>query len=163
MRALARLGLTVLVLTACSADPEPRDDDLREPASTVEFGVYLPDLDGARPAETVVGHSWISTTFERDGGYAFTLVQLPDPSGRLCQALRPHRLAGDSCRVRAGVAVTSMEEMSGVAVVRADTVLYATSLVTEANPDLLSRAEEALLTAEPADLRDLGRTINAPD
>jgi hypothetical protein len=84
------------------------------------------------------------------------LVQEPDPGGDLCAALADVRMVDDTCSSEGGVAVTSMEEMSGVGLVRDGTLLYWRSLVTEVDPDLVDRAAAALRLAPVATLSDLG-------
>ena len=154
MRAAAALLCAGLAAVACTGSPRPRDDaPAPEPPAYALFDV---DLDGARPTRSQVYPEQVATSYELDGRTHFTLLQRPAPPGDLCRALADERMAGDTCRVDGGVMSTRMEEMSGVALVRDGTVLYAHSLVTEADPGLLDRATEALRTASPATLGDLG-------
>ncbi len=152
--ALLCVGLAA-VSFACTPPADP-PSDAPDQQSTVGFAVFDPDLDGAEPVETTVYADHISTTYDSPERTGFTLSQQPDPQRNLCAALARRRMAGDTCSVTEGVMVTRMEEMSGVALVRDGTLLFASSLVTEADDALLDRAIEALRTAPVATLADLG-------
>ena len=156
MRTAAALLCAGLAAVACTGqDTSPRPTSSGEDTEP-SYTLFDVDLDGARPTVSQVGTDQVVTSYERDGRVHFTLLQRPAPAGDLCRALADERMAGDACRVEAGVMTTRMEEMSGVALVRDDTVLYAHSLVTEADAGLLDRAAEALRTARVAALGDLG-------
>lgn len=156
MRTAAALLCAGLAAVACTGEGTssrpPPSGQVAEPS----YALFDVDLDGARPTVSRVGTEQVVTSYERDGRVHFTLLQRPAPEGDLCEALADERMAGDTCRVEAGVMTTRMEETSGVALVRDDTVLYAHSLVTEADAGLLDRAAEALRTAPVAALGDLG-------
>lgn len=145
------LTAALLVISGCSSTrqspPEP-DPDLPD----VGFALFAPVLDGSGPEDSEVWADRVLTAYDAGVG----LVQAPAPHGDLCAALADVRMADDTCAVEGGVAVTSMEEMSGVGLVRDGTLLYWRSLVTEVDPGLVDRAEAALREAPSATLRDLG-------
>jgi hypothetical protein len=144
------LVAALLVISGCSGaqdtpDPGP---DLPE----VGFDLFAPVLDGAEPESSEVWADRVVTSY----GAGMGLVQEPDPGGDLCAALADVRMVDDTCSSEGGVAVTSMEEMSGVGLVRDGTLLYWRSLVTEVDPALVDRAAAALRQAPVATLSDLG-------
>ena len=111
----------------------------------VDFALFAPTLDGDAPEASEVWADRVETSYA--GGVG--LVQVADPAGDLCTTLEPYRLADDTCAVEDGVAVTSMEETSGVGLVRDGTLLYWRSLVTEVDPGLVDRRPTALRDAPP--------------
>ena len=152
-------ALLCVGLAAVSISCTPQSDAPRQAPSdlpSVEFALFAPDLDGAEPVETTVYDDLVKTTYEWDGRHAFTLTQQPAPQGNLCFAKVRQGMSRDGCTVRDGVRITEMEEMSGVALVRDDTLVAAGGLVTEADPGLRDRATEALKTAPEVSLSDLG-------
>lgn len=152
--ALLCAGSAAVAFGCTAPADEPRDPTVQLPA--VGFVLFDPELDGAQPVTTTVDADHVSTTYEWAEHQGFTLSQQPDPGSDLCEALAGRRMAGDSCAVKGGVMVTRMEEMSGVALVRDETLLFASGLVTEADAGLLDRATEALRAAPETALGDLG-------
>jgi hypothetical protein len=150
------LVAALLVISGCSGAPDTPDPapDLPE----VGFDLFAPVLDGAEPESSEVWADRVVTSY----GAGVGLVQEPDPGGDLCAALADVRMVDDACSSEGGVAVTTMEEMSGVGLVRDGTLLYWRSLVTEADPDLVDRAAAALRQAPVATLADLGE-VSAGD
>ncbi len=144
----------LLAISGCSSggDGGRRDPSPGQPVPRVGFRLFAPVLDGAEPRTTQVWLDRVDTTYDHGVG----LVQVADPGGDLCGALRAFRMVDDTCRVDDGVAVTSMEEMNGVGLVRGGTLLYWRALVTEVDPDLVRRAAVALREAPRAALADLG-------
>ena len=152
-------ALSLLLAAGCEATaPDEKTAPVDEPSNTptAAYTLFDPDLDDAEPVETARYGDWISTTYEWAEYEGFTLSQQPDPGRDLCEALAHRRMAGDTCTVEDGVMVTRMEEFSGVALVRDDTLLFASSLLTEGNDGLLDRSTEALRSAPAATLADLG-------
>lgn len=149
-KVLVLAALTLTFTTGCSgggADPDP-GPSVTEPG----LNLFAPDLDGAIPQRTTVRADSVSTSYDTSA----ILVQAESTGADLCVQLAPFRMADDTCRVQGTHAVTSMEEMSGVALVRDGTLLYWHTLVTEADPDLLDRALSSLQEAPRARLEDLG-------
>lgn len=144
------LVAALLVISGCSGAPDAPDPDLPE----VGFALFAPVLDGAGPESSEVWADRVVTSYDAGVG----LVQEPAPGGDLCAALADVRMVDDACTVEDGVAVTTMEEMSGVGLVRGGTLLYWRSLVTEVDADLVDRAVSALREAPSATLGDLGTT-----
>jgi hypothetical protein len=144
------VGAAALVLTACSGtDVDPDPADLPAPG----FRVYAPTLDGAEPVRSEVTEDVVVTEYDD----LPVLVQVATTDADLCRQLEPFRMADDTCRVDGdGVAVTRMEEMSGVGLARGGTLLYWRTLVTEADLELVSRATASLRAAPEASLDDLG-------
>ena len=143
------------VLTACTGPSGDGPDPGADPTTgvpRVDFALFAPTLDGDAPEASEVWADRVETSYA--GGVG--LVQVSDPAGGLCTTLEPYRLADDTCALEDGVAVTSMEELSGVGLVRDGTLLYWRSLVTEVDPGLVDRAATALRDAPPAGLDDLG-------
>ena len=145
------LTAALLVISGCSSTPDAPDPDPDLPE--VGFTLFAPVLDGARPEGSQVWADRVVTSY----GGGVGLVQQPAPDGDLCVALADVRMADDACTSEAGVVVTTMEEMSGVGLVREGTLLYWRSLVTEADPGLVDRAVSALREAPSATVQDLGR------
>ena len=143
----------LLVISGCSGTPDPPEPEPDLPG--IGFALYAPVLDGAEPERSEVWTDRVVTSYDAGVG----LVQQPDPGGDLCAALAGVRMVDDTCTTEGGVAVTTMEEMSGVGLVRDGTLLYWRSLVTEADPDLVDRAASALREAPPATLADLGEAV----
>jgi hypothetical protein len=158
MRTAATLLCLGLAAVACTPPADAPRDEPAVPSGVpaAAYTLFDPDLDGAEPVETTVFTDHVSTSYRWAEHEGFTLSQQPDPRRNLCAALAQRRMAGDSCTVRDGVMVTRMEEFSGVALVRDGTLLFASSLVTEADEGLLDRATEALRTASETTLADLG-------
>ena len=152
LRRTAVAGAAALLLTACS-DPSGDVPAERADPPQVGFQLYAPVLDGAEPESSDVSADLVTTQYDD----LPQLVQLAGTDSDLCRLLEPHRMADDTCETRDdGVAVTSMEEMSGVGLARGGTVLYWRTLVTEVDPDLVDRAAESLRAAPEATLDDLG-------
>lgn len=147
--ALLCVGLAAVSISCTPQADEPTHDPVHPPF--VRFALFAPDLDGAAPIETTVMGDHVSTVYA-----GFTLSQQPDPGRDLCVALADRRMAGDTCTITDGVMVTRMEEFSGVALVRDETLLFASSLLTEADDGLLERATAALRSAPETTLNRLG-------
>ena len=159
--ALLCAGLAAVSFACTPTADEPRAVPSDLP--TVEFALFDPDIDGAEPVETTVYDDLVKTTYEWGERHAFTLAQQPAPKGDLCVALARHGMSRDTCTVRDGVMVKEMEETSGVALVRDDTLLFAGGLVTEADSGLRDRATEALKTAPEVSLSDLGEVTEGEE
>jgi hypothetical protein len=145
----------LLAISGCStgdAEGGGGEAEPGKPLPRVAFRLFAPVLDGAGPRTTDVWPDRVDTAYDHGVG----LVQVADPGGDLCDSLTAFRMVDDTCRVEDGVAVTSMEEMSGVGLVREGTLLYWRSLVTEVDADLVRRAEAALREAPRVGLADLG-------
>jgi hypothetical protein len=143
------LVAALLVISGCSSAPDASEPDLPE----IGFTLFAPVLDSAAPRSSDVWADRVVTSY----GAGVGLVQEPDPGGDLCAALADVRMADDACTSEGGVVVTTMEEMSGVGLVRDGTLLYWRGLVTEADPGLVDRAAASLRQAPVATLADLGR------
>lgn len=146
--------VAALLLAGCSSngDTPGADTPGSDALAGVDFPVFAPVLDGDGAESSTVSPDWVSS----DYGDGRTLVQLAEPGEDLCAALADVRLAGDTCEADRDVVTTSMEEVGGVGIVRDGTLLYWSGLVTEADPELVDRAAQALREAPAASGDDLG-------
>jgi len=153
---VAAAALLIAVTAVCAAGSEGDEDGAVDGLPRVDFTFFAPEVHAMVASETTVWQGdpvYVATDYDS----VSRLVQMAAPAGDLCRALAPQRLAGDTCEVSPeGVVVTSMEEQSGLGLVREGTLLYWSSLVTEADAGLLDRAETSLREAPEAEDADLG-------